>query len=450
MEGALLCNYSVRFSTPGRLGELRRVFVLAVACMAVGCVTSDKGDTPQTTGPAFDPPKKVVLLQQQKKPFEGPAADGSGPGSQRAAPQAFGDELGSELIAGAAQATQETLAYCSAGRSSFNAGDYKGAVESYTRCIDGGGLREDYLAYVLKERGKAFSRLREHGSARVDFIQSISRNPADAEVQFELGVVHYRTGRTHDAISRFTRALDLDKNQTAAWSMRGLAYESLGNTEKAVRDFRRSYRLGGHYKEIVRKLMQNNVLAGFQDAPGIRMELPEDFVLGHHGGNSFQRIVEYVPKGETVHNWTRMVTMTIARIPPAALHSYGDNPHMKFARDVKDKIFTDYRAVCGQSRFVSNNVSKKRGGGFNYFYGELFCDDADLTRMPSQVHMLENSFLSVRVYAWHTTLLTVQYAFQSNDNLRATVSRAQLDDPMGRRMFGTMTLPHLPSPVYTP
>lgn len=32
------------------------------------------------------------------------------------------------------------------------------------------------------------------------------------------------------------------------------------------------------------------------------------FVVGHEAGDSQQSIREYVPQGETVHNWTRMVT----------------------------------------------------------------------------------------------------------------------------------------------
>lgn len=40
---------------------------------------------------------------------------------------------------------------------------------------------------------------------------------------------------------------------------------------------------------------------------------PKGFEVGHQAGNSVESLVEYVPKGETVEDWSQMVTVQVFR-----------------------------------------------------------------------------------------------------------------------------------------
>ncbi len=63
----------------------------------------------------------------------------------------------------------------------------------------------------------------------------------------------------------------------------------------------------------------------------LAFQLPKDFVQVHNANNGTNVLIEYVPRGETVANWTRMVTVQAYRGLGASPRSSADIAQQAFA-----------------------------------------------------------------------------------------------------------------------
>ncbi len=83
------------------------------------------------------------------------------------------------------------------------------------------------------------------------------------------------------------------------------------------------------------------LVAGAAAAPGetsislfgrtLTFQLPKDFVQVHNANNGTNVLIEYVPRGETVANWTRMVTVQAYRGLGASPRTSADIAQQAFA-----------------------------------------------------------------------------------------------------------------------
>jgi len=120
------------------------------------------------------------------------------------------------------------------GRNRFDAGDAKGAVDSYLLSIK----LEPKSAEVFLNLGHAYLKLTKNADAIKAFKESIKLNPDQPESQYGLGVAAFRTNRYKDAADAFKKAVILSPSMAKAHYGLSLAYQELGETSKFLDEYR--------------------------------------------------------------------------------------------------------------------------------------------------------------------------------------------------------------------
>lgn len=109
---------------------------------------------------------------------------------------------------------------------------YLEAIQAFTRAVDiWPNLPEAYL-----NRGIAYYQTSQRNEAIDDLTRATEMNPQLTAAFDELGRIHLEKHETEKAIEAFSKSLDVKPN-TDGYYARGLAYESLGEHQKAVDDF---------------------------------------------------------------------------------------------------------------------------------------------------------------------------------------------------------------------
>ena len=126
-----------------------------------------------------------------------------------------------------------------AGRGQFDAGDVRGAVESYLQSIK----LEPGSAEVFLNLGHAYLKLEKDGDAIKAFKQSVKLNPDAAESYYGLGFSSFRTNRFRDAADAFKKATTLNPQMAKAHYGLSLAYQELGNEKGLMEEYRIIQRL---------------------------------------------------------------------------------------------------------------------------------------------------------------------------------------------------------------
>ena len=135
------------------------------------------------------------------------------------------------------------------GRNQFDAGDVRGAVESYLQSIK----LEPSSAEVFLNLGHAYLKLEKNGDAINAFKESVKLNPDVAETQYGLGFTSFRMRRFRDAADAFKKATILNPQMAKAHYGLSLAYQELGNTSGLLQEHRILERLD---RSLARKLEQ--------------------------------------------------------------------------------------------------------------------------------------------------------------------------------------------------
>jgi hypothetical protein len=120
------------------------------------------------------------------------------------------------------------------GRSQFEAGDVRGAVESYLQSIK----LEPGSAEVFLNLGNAYLKLEKDRDAIKAFTQSIKLNPEAAETYYSLGFANFRAKRFPDAADAFKKATKLSPKMGKAHYGLGLAYQEMGYTHGLMEQYR--------------------------------------------------------------------------------------------------------------------------------------------------------------------------------------------------------------------
>jgi TolA-binding protein len=135
------------------------------------------------------------------------------------------------------------------GRTRFESGDVKGAVESFLQAIK----LEPKSAEVYLNLGHAYLKLQKDSDAAKAFKQSIKLNPDQPETQYGLGLASFRIRRFEDAAAAFRKATVLNPSMAKAHYGLSLSYQELGNTNGLLEEYRILERLD---KSLARKLAQ--------------------------------------------------------------------------------------------------------------------------------------------------------------------------------------------------
>ena len=133
------------------------------------------------------------------------------------------------------------------GRSRFDAGDVKGAIDAYVQSIK----LEPGSAEVYLNLGHAYLKLQKDSEAVKAFKQSLKLNPAQPETQYGLGLASFRRGQFQEAVDAFKKAVTLVPNMAKAHYGLTLAYQELGQSQGVIEHYRILERLD---KNLARKV----------------------------------------------------------------------------------------------------------------------------------------------------------------------------------------------------
>jgi hypothetical protein len=120
------------------------------------------------------------------------------------------------------------------GRGQFDAGDVRGAADSFVQSLK----LEPASAEVLLNLGHAYLKLEKDREAVKAFQESVKLNPNVAEAQYGLGFVSFRTHRFANAADAFKKATKLDPQMAKAHYGLSLAYQELGNESGLMEEYR--------------------------------------------------------------------------------------------------------------------------------------------------------------------------------------------------------------------
>lgn len=149
----------------------------------------------------------------------------------------------------AAPVASGAMDFYATGRSRFEAGDLKGAVDAYLQSIK----LEPGSAEVYLNLGHAYLKLQKDSDAIKAFKQSLKLNPDQPETQYGLGLAAFRTKRFEEAANAFKKAATLSPGMAKAHFGLSLAYQELGNINGVLEEFRILERLD---KNLARRLAE--------------------------------------------------------------------------------------------------------------------------------------------------------------------------------------------------
>ncbi len=147
----------------------------------------------------------------------------------------------------AAPALSPAMDLYATGRSRFEAGDVKGAIDAYQQSIK----LEAGSAEVFLNLGHAYLKLQKDGDAIKAFKQSLKLNPDQPETQYGLGLASFRRGQFAEAVDAFKKAVTLEPRMAKAHYGLTLAYQELGQSQGVIEHYRILERLD---KNLARKV----------------------------------------------------------------------------------------------------------------------------------------------------------------------------------------------------
>ncbi|GAF91447.1 unnamed protein product, partial [marine sediment metagenome] len=94
----------------------------------------------------------------------------------------------------------------------------------------------------------------QYTQAISDYTRAIELNPKYALAYNNRGLAYGNLGQYSKAISDFTRAIELNPKYAKAYNSRGIAYASLGKFEEAKKDLLKAVELNPALKAFVKEL----------------------------------------------------------------------------------------------------------------------------------------------------------------------------------------------------
>ena len=118
---------------------------------------------------------------------------------------------------------------------------------------------EDMLATYVN-RGILRMIRKDYTGAQADFAAATAMDPARSEPWLNMAVLHFRQGKSAEAVSLFTKALELGTEEPElAYFGRGLANEDIGNVKAAYADLRKAAELRPTWSDPPRELARYQV-----------------------------------------------------------------------------------------------------------------------------------------------------------------------------------------------
>ncbi len=129
---------------------------------------------------------------------------------------------------------------------------------------------------------------------------------------------------------------------------------------------------------------------------------PAGWLVGYRGRQGNASIVEYVPAGQTVQNWTEMVTVQVWHGPQPSLDP----------KEFVLRIAGRFQRVCKALQVASPSV--RQISGYDNASLALECRDPDRSQAPTQVLSKSIEFLAVRAIRGRDGFYVIQRAWHSD------------------------------------
>jgi serine/threonine protein kinase len=113
-------------------------------------------------------------------------------------------------------------------------------TNSANQVIDSAAIKASKDFY---RQGDKFYTQRKYDKAIEAYTKAIELNPNDSGVYNNRGIVYHLTSKYQEAIADYTRAAELNPHHFSAYNNRGLVYEEIGNVEQAIADFKKALEL---------------------------------------------------------------------------------------------------------------------------------------------------------------------------------------------------------------
>ncbi|PLX01066.1 MAG: hypothetical protein C0594_14630 [Marinilabiliales bacterium] len=135
------------------------------------------------------------------------------------------------------------------GMQKAGSGDYKGAIEDYTKAISKDP--EDLNAYL--KRAFAYGIVKEYDKAVADYSKVIKSNPDHALSYLSRGSAYNKLKKYEKALADFDKVLSIDEENQEAYNNRGWAKHYMGDKEGACKDWKKSKKLGNAEAKLILK-----------------------------------------------------------------------------------------------------------------------------------------------------------------------------------------------------
>jgi tetratricopeptide (TPR) repeat protein len=126
--------------------------------------------------------------------------------------------------------------YFDEGNTYFNEGQYKKAIESYSRLI---AIYPDFIQGYYN-RGLAYYKAGKYDEAVADYSRVIS-SPADANAELynNRAIAYLKKGDYENAVKDYSTVISINPRLPDAYHNRGIAYANNGKYDEAIEDYNR-------------------------------------------------------------------------------------------------------------------------------------------------------------------------------------------------------------------
>jgi len=131
-------------------------------------------------------------------------------------------------------------AYFARGKMYDKKGDYKNAIDDYTKVIE---LAPKKGIKAYNNRGVLFEKFGQRDLALADYSQAIEIDSEFASVYNNRGALYYQSQKDDLALADLNHAIALDPEFAMAYANRGLLYFALYKDDLALKDFNQSIEL---------------------------------------------------------------------------------------------------------------------------------------------------------------------------------------------------------------
>lgn len=146
--------------------------------------------------------------------------------------------------------------YYISGRKKFEAQDFKGAIDDYSKAIEA-----EENPSIYSERAVAWYYLEEKEKSLADMNYAANLEPENPYRYSSRAYIRDSMGDLEGAIEDYEKAVKLDPEDSIAYNNLGLLQEKLGYREKAQRSFHQADSLAG-VKELLEQARIENASKG--------------------------------------------------------------------------------------------------------------------------------------------------------------------------------------------